>query len=275
MPSPSENAVPPAPAGTPKPPEEARLAIFEADVTSHVLSRRAVTCADGRRHLLFLAVPTKPAPPSGFPLLSMLDGNAAFDALTPALLAAVPGLALAGIGYDTTLRFDRAARALDYTPPRDGSAGGADAFLDRLLTELLPEAARALPVDAGRRSLWGHSLAGLCALYALLARPGTFSRIVAASPSLWWGDEFLLALEERTPAEACGRAEILVMLGDSERRSSPSGPHWEGPAPHTLEMVRRLGLRDGLDISCRVFEGAGHAATLPASLPWALDFAAR
>ena len=225
--------------------------------------------------MLFLAVPARQAPSAGFPLLCLLDGNAAFDALTQELLAAAPDLALAGIGYDTPLRFDRGARALDYAPPRPGEAGGADAFLERIRADLLPEIATAMPVDAGRRSIWGHSLAGLCVLYTLLTRQGVFSRYIATSPSLWWGDEFLLALEAGTPADACGRADVLVMLGDSERRSSPAGPHWHGPAPHTLEMVHRLGLRDGLEISCRVFEGAGHAATLPASLPSALEFAAR
>lgn len=272
MPSPSQT-VPHESAA--RPPNEARLAIFKSGASTHVLSRRNVICADQRRYVLFLAVPARPAPAAGFPLLCMLDGNAAFDALTPELLSAMPGLALAGIGYETPLRFDRAARALDYAPPRDGETGGADAFLDRLLADLLPAVAGTLPIDPNRRSVWGHSLAGLCVLYALLTRPAAFSRVIAASPSLWWGDEFLLALEGRTPAEACGRADVLVMLGDSERRSSPAGPHWDGPAPHTLEMVRRLRLRDGLDVSCRVFEDTGHAAALPASLPWALDFAAR
>ena len=102
-----------------------------------------------------------------------------------------------------------------------------------------------------------------------------FSRHIAASPSLWWGDELLLELESATPPAACGEADVLVMLGDSERRSSPAGPHWDGPAPHTLEMIRRLERRDGLGVSSHIFKGAGHAATLPASLPLALDFAAR
>lgn len=263
------------------------MAILEADVATHALSRRSVRCADGRRYELFMALPRRHAAGEGLAALHMLDGNAAFDALTPELLAGVPGLALVGIGYDTPLRFDRAARSLDYTPPRDAGdpmpdpqrpdrmIGGAGLFLDCLSAELLPEAERGFPAAPGRRAIWGHSLAGMCVLYALLARPGTFARYVAASPSLWWGEEFLPRLEERMPADACGRAEVLIMLGDSERRSSPDGPHWDGPAPHTLEMIRKLRGREGLGVSSHVFEGAGHAATLSASLPLALEFAAR
>jgi hypothetical protein len=68
-------------------------------------------------------------------------------------------------------------------------------------------------------------------------------------------------------------AGVLVMLGDSERRSNPAGPHWEGPAPHTLEMVERLKRRPGLQVGHDIFAGLGHAATLPASLGPAMKLA--
>ena len=270
----------------PAPPAEARLAIYEKDAPTHLLSRRVVETADGRRFQLFTATPRQPAAEAGYPLLYMLDGNAAFDALTPETLALVPGLVLVGIGYDTELRFDRESRSLDYTPAAQGEPprpdpqrpdrmiGGAGAFLERLQLDLVAQAETGLPIDPARRTLWGHSLAGMCVLFALLTRPGMFSRYVAVSPSLWWGDEFLLRLETDVPDGLPGPADVLIMLGDSERRSSPGGPHWDGPAPHTLEMIRRLRLRGGLKVSSRIFEGAGHAATLPASLVSTLEFAA-
>ena len=83
----------------------------------------------------------------------------------------------------------------------------------------------------------------------------------------------MLTLESATPPLG-GRHDVLVALGDSERRSSATGPHWDGPAPHTLEMVRRLQKREGLDVSSCILPGLGHAATLPASIPLALAFAA-
>jgi len=133
---------------------------------------------------------------------------------------------------------------------------------------------KTLPVDAARRTLFGHSLAGLLAIYALLTRPAAFSQFMAASPSIWWNDESLLGFEARIPRDAPFDNRVFVTLGDSERRSSASGPHWDGPAPHTLEMIRRLRYRSGIAVEAAVLPGLGHAATLPASLPLALQFAA-
>lgn len=268
------------------PPEEAKLAIFEAGVTTHLLSRKLVECSDGRRYQLFFAIPRAPGAAAQARVLYMLDGNAAFDALTPEMLSLVPRLALVGIGYDTPLRFDRAARSLDYTPPRNENdpqpdpqrpermVGGASLFVERLMTELMPQAEAELPVEVSSRAIWGHSLAGMCVLHTLFTRPGHFERYVPVSPSLWWEDRLLLKREADISIDALGQAKILVMLGDSERRSSSEGPHWDGPAPHTLEMIRRLGDRPGISISHEIFAGAGHAATLPASLKPALEFAA-
>ncbi|MET3660900.1 alpha/beta hydrolase [Aquamicrobium ahrensii] len=267
-------AVTPAP---PKQPQPAALAVFDARVSTHRLERRLVT-AGRRTFQIFLAIPCAQPPEHGYPLLYMLDGNAAFDALTPAHLEAAPGLALAGVGYETDLRFDVIARSFDYTPaetplsPGGRKTGGADAFLHLLTGELRRKIETALPVDPSRRTLWGHSLAGMCALHALLTRPGAFSRHISVSPSIWWNDQWMLGLESATPPTEHA-ARVLLMLGDAERRSNPAGPHWEGPAPHTLEMADRLRRRPQLAVDLHIFEGLGHAATLPASLEAALALA--
>jgi hypothetical protein len=103
----------------PPSPAEARLAIFDAPASSHLLSRRSLKIGD-RTYRLFLATPLEPAPAGGVPILYALDGNAIFDLLDVPLLASVPGLIVAGIGHDTTLRFDPPMRSLDYTPAIDG-----------------------------------------------------------------------------------------------------------------------------------------------------------
>jgi len=267
-------------------PEPARLAIFDAEVATHRLSRRMVTTADGRCRLIFTAAPRSEPPPGGHPVLYMLDGNAAFDALTAEHLAPAADLALIGIGYDTPYRFAPQVRSLDYTPAPTGGGpvtdpnrpermiGGADIFLGILCGEMRAEAERGLAVNPRRRAIWGHSMAGLCVIYALLKHPEAFARYISASPSIWWSNQWLLDFEEQAPRSANRGTEILVMLGDNERRSSPNGPHWDGPAPHTLEMIERLRRRAGLGVSSNIFPGLGHAATLSASLQSALAFAA-
>jgi predicted alpha/beta superfamily hydrolase len=95
LPTPSDSATPPA-----KPQqEEASFKIFGAGVETHDLSRRVIECSDGRRYQLFFALPRRRVGGATVPLLYMLDGNAAFDALTPEFLASVTGLAIVGVGY--------------------------------------------------------------------------------------------------------------------------------------------------------------------------------
>src|SRR5690606_29048646 len=70
----------------------AALQLFQTGAPSHVLSQRVVDCGPG--HRLFLAVPRGTPPAAGWPVLYLLDGNAAFDFLTPTHLAMAPGLVL-------------------------------------------------------------------------------------------------------------------------------------------------------------------------------------
>lgn len=277
-------ALPTAIPQKPPSPPVAKLEIFDRPTVSHRLTRHAATI-DARIYRLFIATPLSPPPPEGFPVFYALDGNAVFDLLDASVLATVPGLVIAGVGHDTPLRFDPPMRSLDYTPAPDNDGprpdpnrpdrmiGGAAAMLDRLCGPLRTQIEFGLPVDVGRRTIFGHSLAGLFVLNALLTRPDSFAQFVAASPSIWWGDEMLLDTETTTRGLRSAPHRVLVTLGDSERRSSPGGPHWDGPAPHTLEMIRRLGRRPEIDVVARVLPGLGHAATLPASLPLALRFA--
>lgn len=85
--------------------------------------------ADGARHYrVWTAIPNKAAPPSGYPVLYMLDGNAVMDRLPEALLKQLADHSppvIVAIGYQTNLPFDLNGRAYDYTPApgidRDGS----------------------------------------------------------------------------------------------------------------------------------------------------------
>ncbi len=262
----------------------ATLCIFETGAPTHHLSQKRVACGPG--HRLFLAVPRTGAPAGGWPVLYLLDGNAAFDFLTPEHLAAAPGLVVVGVGYDTDRQFARERRTMDFTAPEgpgDGIrpdpvhpgrlAGGASLFLDRLTGELREAAEQGLPIDPARRCLWGHSFGGLFTLYALLTRPGAFARFASISPSIWW-DEPLI----RRIAAQAGRIEppppLLMALGDREKRSGSSGPPPDGPAPATMQFIADLRDQQGLDPQVHVLPGLIHIQTIAGSLPLVLPFAA-
>lgn len=158
----------------------------------------------GRSYRIFLARPTRPCAEGGCPVLYFLDGNATFATAAEALrlqtrtATSLEPAAVVAIGTDTDQPFDITARYFDYTTPADPAVlrkrgngapypplGGADAFLDFIADDLMPEIGRRLPADPERAALVGHSLGGYLTLHALLTRPRLFATYVAGSPSIW------------------------------------------------------------------------------------------
>jgi predicted alpha/beta superfamily hydrolase len=261
----------------------AALDIFGTQPVTHRLFQRQVAVGPGYR--LFIAVPRAEAPAAGWPILYMLDGNAAFDFLTPRHLQDAAGLILVGIGYDTDRQFAREQRVLDFTAPDgpgdgirpdhvhpDRLAGGGAIFLDRLTGILRAEAERDLPVDPARRSLWGHSFGGLFCLYTLLSRADAFARYAAISPSIWWDEALIRRVADRGVLTSA--PPLLVAMGDREKRSGSDGPPPDGPPQATMTFVTDLRARPGLDPQIHVLPGLAHIQTLPGSFPLVLPFAA-
>lgn len=263
----------------------AEMRLLETGCASHDLTQKTVAVGPGYR--IFLAVPKGPAPQSGWPILYMLDGNAAFDYLSADHLSQVPGLVIAAVGYDTDRQFARELRTKDFTAPlspgaglrpdhvHEGrQAGGAEIF-HHVLTHNIREAAEAgLTVDASRRTLWGHSFGGLFVLYALLAHPESFARFAPVSPSIWWDEALIrrIATEARVPQPM---PEVMLALGDKEKRSGSDGPPPDGPAPATLAFLEHMARHPGLRADLHVLKDHVHIQTLAGSYPMVLPFAAR
>ncbi|SMB28137.1 putative esterase [Sterolibacterium denitrificans] len=173
--------------------------------------------ASGHAYRLFVSRPAFPVPANGFPVLYVLDGNAAFPvaaflARSAASRSEVTGHVppiVVGIGYPGDDDFDVPARRRDYTPGTPGtfdaadadgsgasegepSEGGAARFLDFIEGEVKPLIEAAHPVDRSRQAIFGHSFGGLFVLHALFTRPGSFSTFIASSPSIWWQNKALL-----------------------------------------------------------------------------------
>lgn len=264
--------------------------------------------ADGKRHYrVQLAIPKAAAPRAGYPLLVMLDGNAAFGSLTEEQLTllATSGrpLAIATLGYETNLGVDVEARSFDYTPAVPGEnptwddqarnrlGGGADLFLDLLEQKMLPDIRRRVPSDPARTTLWGHSYGGLLGLYTLFTRPQLFPRYAVADPSLWWHDGFILDAEA-SAKPLPRRTELLVMAGSAglevqnETRALRPGldpavvlaareRRRAVPPDATPRLAERQGERRGLNMIWKPFPGVSHGPMRPTSIPPTLEFAAR
>ena len=137
-----------------------------------------------------------------YPVVLVLDANAYFDIVaseTRKLKSATPPIVV-GIGYRDALQMD-SLRQRDYlypaAPPADSLpiSGGGKRFLSFFQHELLPYLDQNYRTDASSRTLMGHSFGGYFVLYALIEALRTdtcyFRHYVAASPSLYYGNEHL------------------------------------------------------------------------------------
>ncbi|WP_019997338.1 alpha/beta hydrolase [Aureimonas ureilytica] len=195
---------------------------------------------------IFVHIPSGPVPEDGWPLLAITDGNAmiatAVETLRlqgahPGATNVTPGVVVA-IGYPGPGTHDPLRRAFDLSPPPgrtyppftpDGPpvlTGGARRFLDVLENEVLPIVERLAPLHATRRTLFGHSFGGLFALYALFEGTRSFTRFVAASPTIYWEDAILLEAERRFVATFVPEPErkIVVHLGAGEFEGDALAP---------------------------------------------------
>ncbi|MFB4252893.1 alpha/beta hydrolase [Pseudomonas idahonensis] len=242
--------------------------------------------ADGQRHYqLWIGQPLQAPPPRGYPVLWMLDGNAAIGALDPEQLKRLdrgPAPLLVAVGYQTPLRIERNARTYDYTPQQPGleaqqdpltgqPSGGAEAFLQLLRERMRPAVAAQAPIDPAQQTLWGHSYGGLLVLQALFARPQEFRHYAAASPSLWWGDGLVLTQAQGLAGRLQGqRAQLLLMRGGAE----PGNPR-QPPGPEADQRARQLQAQlaqvPGLALDYHSFEKLSHGQTLAASLHYVLE----
>jgi predicted alpha/beta superfamily hydrolase len=117
------------------------------------------------------------------------------------------------IGYPLTTSVFSPRRSYDLTPPcetytppdgPDGKPkveehGGADRFLSFITEVVRPFISTAVfpHVSFTRTALFGHSYGGLFVLHTLFTRPASFDVYLAASPSIWWNDRFVLSEAEK------------------------------------------------------------------------------
>ncbi|KAL4882189.1 Alpha/Beta hydrolase protein [Aspergillus karnatakaensis] len=173
----------------------------------------------------------------------LVDGNALFLTATEALRRREShrpretGTIVVAIGYpldDSVFSprrsFDLTPSCEQYTPPDgpDGKPkqedhGGADKFL-RFITEVVRPfiQEKIFPgVSFTKSGLFGHSYGGLFVLHTLFTRPGAFDAYLAASPSIWWNDRFVLSEAERFCAERGADTRPVLRLSFGSREQDP------------------------------------------------------
>lgn len=241
---------------------------------------------DGQIYRIFVSFPSEEKPPErGYPVLYVLDGNAMFAAFAEARRILEYGEMekgiVVGVGYPGDDAYD-VRRLDDLTPPMldpppplwaglaKYRSGGRGKFLDFLTGRLRNEIAKRYKVDLGRQSLYGHSLGGLFGLYALYHRPEAFQSIIAASPSMEWNDQGVLAEERdftaRLKAGKIARtSRLMLLVGGRDTDDEPE---------LTEALFRRLDLLSGYGLRTRMrrYDEEIHITVPVRSVPDTLRF---
>lgn len=184
------------------------------------------------------------SPSTRYPVLVMHDGQNLFDHVAAGAEWQVDEAAEAGVRDGTLAPFivvavaSTGTRTLDYTPVpmrHNGreEGGGAAAYARYLTEELLPliDGRYATRVGAEHRAVGGSSFGGLVTLWLLLHHRTHFGAGLVVSPSVWWGDEYILGAVARDARGAAPRIWLDIGKGEG---------WW-----HAVRPVRRL--RETLD----------------------------
>lgn len=246
--------------------------------------------------------------PADCPIVVVLDGSMTFGtAVECAELRTAVGFltpaVIVGVTYDSDIITATRLRTRDFTlpAPADGypelapligtEYGGAEAFLRFLERELIPTIQQRAPeASATKRVIFGHSLAGLLVVYALLERPNSFTTYVASSPSLWWNDFAVLrnrdAFQDRIADSQVPVSVLLTVASGEQEPPRQTIPGTDLIAAQkrvqearmidaTRELAEWLTSQNLRRVEFICFDGEDHGSVVAAALSRGLTFALR
>lgn len=233
---------------------------------------------DNQRHdKVWLAIPYRPVPAGGYPVVYLLDGNAVMASLSEKLLGelhAAEAPVLVAIGYDPVK-----SRNLDYTPPGEDmpvdssnpawvslSGGGGHAFRSFLFDQLIPWVETQAASDPKKRVIWGHAFGGLFVLDTL-AESSWFNHYFSAAPSLIWQNQRIVQQVLRADNARFTGQTVVLMAGDNTLEYSPA---LYAEAQQAEETLIALIKAKGADLSVIRYQGQRHQQVFASSLADAL-----
>lgn len=152
----------------------------------------------GSEYNLEILYPVNYDPSLEYQTVYLLDGDFYFSELADIVTSKYAAeIILIGIGYKNENK-----RETDYTYPADdmvSNSGGGEKYIQFINNELIPYVENSLLIKSSEKTLAGHSYGGYFALYQLFQQdyPNPFNNIIAASPSLFWHEAYMLDLENQ------------------------------------------------------------------------------
>jgi predicted alpha/beta superfamily hydrolase len=244
----------------------------------------------GLAHVVSVGLPVRHESLDEMPLLLCLDGPWMFGTTLDAtrimsMSKEAPEAAVIGLSFaDTSMGEYLRQRARWYTPTpwvppeitgvkgmKEEESGRADELLTFITEQLLPtvEADHLGGTAVSERWLIGHSFSALFGLRALFTAPEAFDKWLLASPSIWWDDRAVLAIEEDYAAAHDDlSARVFASYGELEDVIQPIDGISFNMGGNVEDLVSRLTARNypGLSLSHAVIAGDAHASVIGAAI---------
>ncbi|MCT7909699.1 alpha/beta hydrolase-fold protein [Arcobacter lacus] len=236
-----------------------------------------------QQYLIQVYQPKTPPPATGYSVIYLLDGNATFpyasimaQAMDEAFSRTnkVPPLIVA-IGYATESLFDIKARSFDYTPPYKGelqqpnnrgsssyTQGGAEQFYQFIEKELKPIITDKYKIDLKQQTLFGHSYGGLFTLYTFLNHPESFQFYMAASPSIWWNDFYILKQIKLLQPKFYSPTTLWLSVGEIENKDRRFNTSLVQQNSDIEQFAFDLNFQDNLQIKTFNIQNSTHIEAL-------------
>ncbi|MBT8377929.1 MAG: hypothetical protein KJN64_01725 [Ignavibacteria bacterium] len=209
-----------------------------------------------------------------YPTIFLLDGDIAFPIAYSVVRYLqfgryVPDVIIVGVGYGGLINGSKISkRERDYTISRIerwGDSSSAENFLEFLKDELIPFLGLNYRMDSNNRTLSGHSLSGLFALYTMFSEPKLFNNYIVSSPYTAYDVEELLSLEEKNKAKIEeANSKLFISAGEMEDEEDYLTPNIK-----IVDQIKQRG-SDYISFKFRIFEDGVHFSTPSEALAYGL-----
>lgn len=245
----------------------------------------------GRTYDIYVKLPPNYGAPENagrrYPVIYLTDGDYTFQVasgvtrlphnagkLEQAILVGLPNAK----GED-----GMAARRRDLTPWENpampGPNGGGRAYVEFITGQVLPLIDATYRSDPARRTFVGQSYGGLLGLWILFSQPQHFSSYLLTSPSIWYAEKALMALEAnyaKNHKELKARLFMATGAFEGVKKGTPS-PRYNketdmvGDQQKMARWLRGRGYK-GFLVQDMVIPATIHETTFPIGLVYGLQW---
>jgi len=202
-----------------------------------------------------------------YPVIYQLDGNAYFDHTISSIdrvreknnIRIEP--IVVGIGYKNVYFMD-SLRIRDYTFPKAPLSenfpisGGGEKFNKFIKYELIPYIDTNYSTIKSDRTIIGHSFGAYFTLFALLNHlngDAMFNNFIAASPSLWYNDNYIIKAFQKSVFSDYNKKKLTLFMTIGDQEQDPDGD-FDGLV-NLLDTIRNL------NMETKVYQELGHMGT--------------